>query len=56
MSIARKADSSLPVPALAARLFQHADVAHDHAAVSGLAHVVDGAYGRRGLDDTLIHG
>ncbi len=31
-----------PAPRLAAMLLHHADVGHDHAAVDGLAHVVDG--------------
>ena len=34
--------SGLPVLRLAAALLKHADVAHHHAAVGGLAHVVNG--------------
>jgi hypothetical protein len=30
-----------PVPALAAVLFQHADIRHDHAAIGRLAHIVN---------------
>ena len=46
-----RADTALPsighpIPRLATVLFEHADLAHDHAAVDRLAHVVDLTYDR----------
>ena len=50
-----------PTPTLAAVLLQYLDIGHDHAAVDGLAHVVDGEQGDLGdiqinnLGHTISH-